>query len=224
MKDEQYMNIEDGYVMSVFQDFESYLRTEVDLIEDDIKLVLDEYNSNFITYEIPTGIYSFKDVSEVLLNFLQSKYEGVFDKIVIEFDDFTKRTKLEVRLGMVAIRLDEKSFFSTILGFTPGWDYKHYNKYVSQKMVNLSSTNKIHLECDCIDGSIQDGLRQPILYSFVLDKKPGYKVFSKPETIHYKKINKSVLNTITFYLEDDNNKEVNFNGETLTFTLQMIKI
>ena len=49
-------------------------------------------------------------------------------------------------------------------------------------------------------------------------------MFSEPETIHYKKINKSVLNTITFYLEDDNNKEVNYNGETLTFTLQMIKI
>ena len=39
-----------------------------------------------------------------------------------------------------------------------------------------------------------------------------------------KKINKSVLNTITFYLEDDNNKEVDFNGETLTFTLQGNKI
>ena len=36
--------------------------------------------------------------------------------------------------------------------------------------------------------------------------------------------NKSVLNTITFYLEDDNNNEIDFNGETLTFKLQMIKI
>ena len=27
-----------------------------------------------------------------------------------------------------------------------------------------------------------------------------------------------------FYLEDDNNEEVDFNQETLTFTLQMIKI
>ena len=80
------------------------------------------------------------------------------------------------------------------------------------------------MKCDIIDGSIVDGVRQSILYSFVLDKKPGYKVFCQPETIHYKKINKSVLNTITFYLEDDNNEEVNFNGETLTFTLQMIKI
>ena len=74
------------------------------------------------------------------------------------------------------------------------------------------------------DGSVVNGLRQPILYSFVLDKKPGYKVFFEPETIHYKKINKSVLNTITFYLEDDNNEELNFNQETLTFTLQMVKI
>ena len=79
------------------------------------------------------------------------------------------------------------------------------------------------MKCDVIDGSVVNGSRQPILYSFVLDKPAGYKVFSQPETVHYK-INKSVLNTITFYLENDNNEEVNFYGETLTFTLQMIKI
>ena len=80
------------------------------------------------------------------------------------------------------------------------------------------------MKCDAIDGSVVDGVRQPIIYSFVLDKPSGYKVFAEPETILYKKIKKSVLNTITFYLEDDNNKEVDFNGETLTFALQMIKI
>ena len=131
---------------------------------------------------------------------------------------------MNVRPGLIATRFDEKSFFSTVLGFTPGWDYKHYNKYISQKIVNLSNTNKIHLKCDCIDGSFQNGLRQPILFSFVLDKPSGYKVFCEPETIDYKKINESVLNTITFYLEDDNNEESDFNGETLTFTLQLIKI
>ena len=82
--------------------------------------------------------------------------------------------------GIIAIRFDEKSFFSTILGLTAGWDYKHYNQYLSQKNVNLSSTNKIHLKCDVIDGSVVDGVRQPILYSFVLDKPSGYKVFCEP--------------------------------------------
>ena len=80
------------------------------------------------------------------------------------------------------------------------------------------------MKCDCIDGSIQDGVRQPILFSFVLDKPAGYEVFCEPETLHYKKINKSVLKTITFYLEDENKKVGNFNGENVTFSLQMIEI
>ena len=73
------------------------------------------------------------------------------------------------------------------------------------------------MKCDCIVGSVQNGVRQPILFSFILPS--GYKVFREPETIHYRKINKSVLNTIKLYLEDDNNEVVNFNQETMTFTL-----
>ena len=224
IKDGEYMNIVAGCVVSVFQHFESFLRTQIDLIEDDVKLVLDEYNSSFITYELEPGIYTFKDISEALFNILQTEYPGPSNVIDIEYDDITMKTKLVVRSGIIAITFDEKSFFCNVLGFTSSWDYKHYNKYISQKIVNLSSTNKIHLKCDVIDGTIQDGIRQPILFSFVLDKPSGYKVFCEPERIHYRKINKSVLNTITFYLEDDNNEEVDFNQETLTFTIQMIKI
>ena len=173
MNDEQYMNILARYTISVFQDFQSFLRTQIDLVEDDIKLVLDEYNSSFITYKLEPGIYTFKDISEALFNILQSEYPGPINVIDIEYDDITMKTKLVVNIGIIAIRFDEKSFFSTILGFTPGWDYKHYNKYTSQKIVNLGSTNKIHLKCDAIDGSVVNGVRQPILYSFVLDKLPG---------------------------------------------------
>ena len=35
---------------------------------------------------------------------------------------------------------------------------------------------------------------------------------------------KSVLNTMPFHFEVDNHKNVNFFGEKLTFTLQLIKI
>ena len=93
LKNEQYMNSVAGYVSSVFQDFESYLRTEVDLIGDDIKLVLDEYNSSFITYEIQPGIYTFK----ALFNILQTEYPGASNVSVIQYDDNTMKTKLNVR-------------------------------------------------------------------------------------------------------------------------------
>ena len=42
MNDDKYMRISSIYVTSMFQDFESFLRSECDLVEDDIKLVSDE--------------------------------------------------------------------------------------------------------------------------------------------------------------------------------------
>ena len=215
-----------GYARSLFRDFESYLRIVVDLSEEDIQLILKDYNSHFITYELTPGIYSIQDIPDTIHTF-----SGHSETIQIEYDDISMKTKFILKyIGgqkmfvLGTLRFDERSFFHTLLGFTPYWDYKPSGVYTSDKILNLNTIIKIHLKCDCIDGSIQDGVRQPILFTFVLDKPSGYKIFSEPETILYKKVNKSVLNTITFYLEDDNNKEVDFNPETLTFTLQMIKI
>ena len=145
MNDEQYMNIFAIYIRSVFEDFESFLRTQIDLVEDDIKLILDEYNSSFITYELEPGFYSYREISEALFYILQSEYPQSNSESLIRLDDVTRKTELVVNSGIIAVRFDEKSFFSTILGFTAGWDYKHYNQYLSQKVVNLSITNKIHL-------------------------------------------------------------------------------
>ena len=47
MKDDKYMLILAGYTSSISQDFESRLRTGVDLVEDDIRLVLGENISSF---------------------------------------------------------------------------------------------------------------------------------------------------------------------------------
>ena len=73
MKDDKKMDILGFYIMCIVQGFESFLGTEVDLVEDDIKLVLDEYNSSFITYELQPGIYTFRDISEALSNIFQNR-------------------------------------------------------------------------------------------------------------------------------------------------------
>ena len=89
-----------------------------------------------------------------------------------------------------------------------------------------SSTNKkneIHLKCKNIDGSVVNGIREPIQFQFLLNISSGCKIICEPQTIHYRKLNKSVLNTITFHLENDDYKEVEFIGEAITSTLQMIK-
>ena len=71
MKDVGHVNVLQGYTSSIFQDFESYLRTEVHLVENDIRLVLDYYIWSFINYELEPGTYTFKDFSESVFNFLE---------------------------------------------------------------------------------------------------------------------------------------------------------
>ena len=220
-----------GYVRSLFRDFESYLRIAVGLEEDNIRLILKQYNEKFITYALEPGNYNIEDIHQAVYSLDDHK-----GNIQIDYDEINKKVKLILTSSannFGTLRFDDKSFFHSLLGFDAYWDYKPTNAihadfpgvYTNDKdILNLNTINKIHLKCDAINGSIQDGVRQPILFSFVLDKPSGYKIFCQPETIHYKKINKSVLNTITFYLQDDNNEEVNFSSETLTFTLQMIKI
>ena len=77
------------------------------MVEDEIKLVLDENRSSFFTYELQLGIYTFKNLSEALLSFLQPEYQGNHNAIDIEFDGFTMKTKLVVRAGIVVIRFNE---------------------------------------------------------------------------------------------------------------------
>ena len=167
LKDGQYMNILSLYYRSVFQNSESFVRT--DLIQDDISLVSDEYNSSFNIYELEPCFYIFKDLSEALYSILKPEDGEFNNSFVIGFDDITRKTNLVVRPGIIAIKFDDKSFFSTILGFEPYWDPKHFNKYAGQKIINLSSTDKIQLKCDVIDGSVVNGIRGPKLYTFVLD-------------------------------------------------------
>ena len=125
-----------------FKIFKSYLRTESDLVGDDFRLILNEYKSSFSTYELQSVIYTSKDLSEALVFILQPDYLASNSEIVLEVDDISKKAKLVVKSGTIVIRFDEKSFLSTILGFTSGWDFKHYNEYTSQKTVNLITTKK----------------------------------------------------------------------------------
>ena len=218
------------YARSPFRDFDSYLRIVVGLDEDDIRLILKQYNSNSVTYEISPGIYSIEIFLEVV--YTMRDHEGTLQS---KYDDRSMETKpILTQFGgkFGTLKFDEKYFFKTILGFTSYCDYKHNNAfhagspsvYTIEKTLNFSTIEKIRSKCDVIDGSVVKRIREPILFIFNLDKLSGYKIFCEPETFHCKERNKSVLNTITFYIENDNQEEVNFNGKTLTFTLQMIKI
>ena len=96
--------------------------------------------------------------------------------------------------------------------------------YKSDKPINITGIDEVHLKCNCINGSIVIGVREPILYSFALSSPPGHKIYKEPRIKLFKKVNRSVLSHIIFYFEDDDYKFVDFNNETVSFTCQLIRM
>ena len=94
--------------------------------------------------------------------------------------------------------------------------------YKREKPVNITGIDKVNLKSDVISGSIVNGVREPILDYFGLSSAPGHENYKEPRIKLFKNINKTVLSHITFYLDDDY-KPLNFNGETISFTCQLIK-
>ena len=125
-------------------------------------------------------------------------------------------------------------FLYTILGFTrshsyPLDDIKGFYQLIpgsnkGDRPINITRVDKNHLKCDCIQGSIVNGIREPILFSFGLSSPPGHKKFKELRVKRFKKVNESVLSHLSVYLEDDDHKSVDFQNETVSFTCQLLKI
>ena len=98
-----------GYARSRFRDFESYLRMIVGLDEDDIRLILKQYNANFVTYELDPGNHTIEDLQKGV--YPLGDHEGT---LRLEYNDLNKKTKpILTRFGNTfgTLRFDEKSFF-----------------------------------------------------------------------------------------------------------------
>ena len=152
-------------------------------------------------------------------------------KVSFTIDDIRLKSILK---NIQTLLFTNKSFFYTILVFTQSYqgllnDIEGFyqllpGSYKGDRPIKITEIDKIHFKCDCIIGSIVNGVRESVLYSSALSCPPGHKIYKKPRIKLFKKINKSVLFHITFYLEDDDHKPVIFSSEIVSFTCQLIKI
>ena len=175
----------------------------------------DIVENDFFEIYLTPGVYELVDINNAIKQKInESDYDFKFDLIP---NTISMKSVLTT-----SNNIQFNSKLNTVLGFThtvypPG-------THTSEKPVMITTTDKVHLKCDCVDGSIVNGIREQILFSFNLSAPPGYKIIKEPTTVLYKSINKTRLDTIQFFLEDSNHNPVDFNGETLTFTIQIIKI
>ena len=135
-----------------------------------------------IGYSLNPGIYEIVDLNNTLKHILPDNV-----KVNITIDDIRLKSNLKINRILIFI---EKSFFYTILDFTQSRSYPlddidgFYQlipgSYKSDKPINITGIDKIQLKCDCIQGSIVNGIIELILYSFALFAPPGHKIYKEP--------------------------------------------
>ena len=90
------------------------------------------------------------------------------------------------------------SLFHTIVGFIKSLlgeivDIERFvqlkpGTYKSYKPNNITGIDKVDSKCNCVNGSVVNGIRETVLYSFGLSPPPGYKIYNQPGvTIFLKK-------------------------------------
>ena len=129
------------------------------------------YSSNPNTYEI-------NDITTTLKHFLPNNVKANFTTDVIRL-----KSNLHIIQSLLNILFNKKSFFYTRLGFIqiPSGVLGGFESFIwlnpgslkSHKPANITGIDKVRLKCDCVNGSIVNGIREPILYRFALDKPPG---------------------------------------------------
>ena len=140
---------------------------------DEIIDILDLKNipTKRIGYSLKPNTYQIFDISNTLRKILPDNLE-----ISVTIDEKIYKSNLETLQTLI---FTDKSFFYNIVGFTQSQSYPLGNidgfyqllagSCKSEKPINTTGNDKVRLKCDCIQGSIMNGSREPILYSFALD-------------------------------------------------------
>ena len=134
-------------------------------------------------YSLDPGIYEVIDLNNTLKHILPDNL-----KIKITIDDIRLKSNLKSNQTLI---FTEKSFFYIILGYTQSRPYPlddidgFYQliagSYKSDRPINITGIDKVHLKCNCIQRSIVNVIREPISFSFDLSSPPGHKIYKEPK-------------------------------------------
>ena len=160
---------------------------------------------------ITPGAYELTDIAEVI----KEETDG---NVIIEPDKNTMKCLMEIKQG--ALSFDIENLLASLLGFRK-IIYKK-GRYKSQNIIDIMGFSTINIHCNVISGAKDNGKDTDILYTFNLTEPPGYLINIIPTNILYQNVTKDRIDYIEFHIKDEHGRPIDFNGDVLSFTLNLI--
>lgn len=179
---------------------------------------IDERNNKFYYginefIEIPEGSYELQDICE----FLKSNIKNTALKLTC--NNNTLKTKI---FCSEDVHFEKNNSIGRILGFAND-TIKANISCESQYPVSILATTIVRIECDVVSGSFVNGKASHIIYEFVPNVPPGYRIIEIPKNLIYFPVNQSSISAINIRLLDADNRQINLRGEDVQLYLHFRK-
>ena len=182
--------------------------------EKNNELILIDDNGIHDRVTIPPGTY---EVAEILdqLRIHPKCQEAKFNALIQE-----ATRKVKVFCKYKKIDFTSKSSLGHLLGFNNKRIVDKNTNGHSDSIVDIFPVNAIRLRCNLIESNYENGkARGNIVYSFPLNTPTGEKIVQIPAQHRYYPLNTHEIREIFIQIVDQDDRPVDFEGETITLEL-----
>jgi hypothetical protein len=179
-----------------------------------------ELNCSYMAFiEIPVGSYELSDIDHYL--------NLTLNKIIADayiYITFNKNTLKSAIMSNLPVFFNKRKTFRNMLGFDSEKILIADNSHESDSVVNISSVNAIKIECNITSAAYSNDKLGHTLHEFYPSVDSGYKIVEVPQTVIYLPLTVHTIDNLTIRCVDQNNKLVNFRGETITLRVHIKKV
>lgn len=175
---------------------------------------------------IPIGCYEIEDLERYLNDQIRDKINSVppdkkeilgEESLSLKGNRQTLKAEIYCRY---AIDFKKENNLGSVLGFEK-IVLKPFIKYESTGLVNIMSTDLLHITCNVAEGSYSNGKKTHIIHTQIIDVGPGFKVASNILSPIYHRVTTRELSNLELRVCDQFLNLVNFRGEHVYITLQL---
>lgn len=166
---------------------------------------------------IPTGSYEVNDLYKFLKKILQKQNV----ELLLEANKNTLQCEI---MCSQPINFTKPNTIGPLLGYRYGQILEKNTVHVSELPADILKVNVIRIECSIIKGSYLNSEPSHTIHEFSPRVPPGYKIVEVPQNVIYFPITVKNVQSISLSIVDQQNRLINFRGETITIRLHIKKV
>ena len=210
-----------GYEIALLRVETYFSFPNIDNSNNHLRISIDR-GEKWCEIEIPIGCYDIDSINDVVQSFMMEKYGEKEKHVIISANRNTLKCVLEIRDTTTIVDFKVENSLRTVLGFNEK-RYKKKGRFESENIVNILNVNSILVHCDIVAASRLNGVEAPVIYNFFPAVSPGEKIVEEAKHLIYLPLSLDVITSMSSWLTDQNQRELDLRGEELTLTYHVRK-